>query len=72
VLFLAWGLVAVFVSAAAMDLSDVLRGRRRRDPHEILVARRDERADDWSTQHHGIPVPIDHIAKDRGTPGRSR
>jgi hypothetical protein len=34
----------------------------------MLAARHDELADVWSTQHRGLPSPIDHISKDRGVP----
>jgi hypothetical protein len=70
VLFVGWALVGVVFCAAMMDLRDVLRGRRLRRSDDMLRARRDERADDWSTQHCGISFPIDHVGKDRGTPGR--
>ena len=71
-LFLDWALVAVLVCAALMDAADRRRGRRIRRADEMLARRGDIRADAWSTQHSGIPVPVDGVIKDRGVPGARR
>jgi hypothetical protein len=60
--------IGVLLGAALMDLVDRRHGRRRRSVGAMLAARHDELADVWSTQHRGLPSPIDHISKDRGVP----
>jgi hypothetical protein len=69
VLFVIWGLIAVFLAAGLMDVRDRTRGRRLRRADEMLTARQNERAEAWATQHSGFAVPMGRVGKDRGVPG---
>ena len=60
-----WVVVVIVALAAAIDVRDHLRRRRRRGVADMLRRRHDELADIWATQHAGIAIPMHDVHKHR-------